>query len=84
MPGEVSLERADEEPHNDDLRLRCSVRRVASAAIRRRSRRSASTVLIGIPTQVPNGLEVHFAGVSWDLVSGEVVSIAETRSFVTE
>ncbi|MEQ8763190.1 MAG: DUF1565 domain-containing protein [Planctomycetota bacterium] len=43
-----------------------------------------STAPLGIPSSVPIGLELFFAGVSWDLPSGQVVSIAETSSFLTQ
>ncbi len=43
-----------------------------------------STVPLSIPANVPVGLTVNFAGVTWSLPAGAVTSISGTESFVTQ
>ncbi|MEQ8762821.1 MAG: right-handed parallel beta-helix repeat-containing protein [Planctomycetota bacterium] len=44
----------------------------------------ASTPSVTIPPGAPVGLQVHYAGVSWNLGTGQVISVAETRFFTTQ
>ncbi|MEQ8767777.1 MAG: right-handed parallel beta-helix repeat-containing protein [Planctomycetota bacterium] len=45
---------------------------------------SGTTAAVGVPPSAPIGLKVYYSGVSLDLITPALVSVAETRSIVTQ